>query len=436
MRRGGGGLTKAGYGQTGAEPGGLRWWFQFPAPLREVVVLRLVGSIGAGGVLYLTPLVFHQLAFSAASVTLGLALAALAGTLGRFLSGVLLDRGVNCGVPVLLSCLAALAADSTLLGARSFDSYLQGQLLLGIAMGLYWPAIELAVPLGCRNTTRPIPSARGYALARTADAAGIAAGALLGAWLAAINQLRGIYVIDLVCLLTMVLLLLLRRLPDPERRDSQGSHTAPSGWLGPLVPVLAITLLATSLPALMQSALPLDLVRGGMERAAMPESHGALLIGAQLGLLLLLQWPVGRALATRSVAVGLSLSLISLAAGTAALAFSSLTHQGFWLVLLAQFPLALGMAAFLPTATEAVIDVTPPSHQGVAMALFSQCFALSSLLAPPLAGLALDRQGHGGGLWIVLTLLCLAGFNFSKRQRPHPIRPQAEANQTGSQGLD
>ena len=60
-------------------------------------------------------------------------------------------------------------------------------------------------------------------------------------------------------------------------------------WIGivPLLPVLAISLLATSLPALMQSALPLDLVRGGLERAAMPESLGALLIGLQLGLLAL-----------------------------------------------------------------------------------------------------------------------------------------------------
>ena len=75
------------------------------------------------------------------------------------------------------------------------------------------------------------------------------------------------------------------------------------------------------------------------------------------------------------------------------------------------------MAAFLPTATEAVIELTPASHQGVAMALFSQCFALSGLLAPALAGLALDRQGQGGGLWILLTLLCLAGFSLSKRLR-------------------
>ena len=171
-------------GLAGRRAEGRAWWLQFPAPLREVASLPLIGSIGAAAVLYLTPLVFHQEAFSASSVTLGLAIAALAGTLGRFLSGLLLDRGVNCGVPVLLACIAALAADSTLIGARSFPAYAQGQVLMGIAMGLYWPAIELAVPLGCSSGSPPIPSARGFALARSADAAGIALGALIGALLA------------------------------------------------------------------------------------------------------------------------------------------------------------------------------------------------------------------------------------------------------------
>ena len=412
----------SGAGRNAAET----WWFQFPAPLRQVALVRLVGSFGAGGVLYLTPLVFHQEAFSASSVTQGLALAALVGTVARLLSGLLLDRGVNCRVPVLLACLLAAGGDSLLLGARSLGGYLQGQLLLGLAMGLYWPAIELAVSLSCQGSR--LPSARGYALARTADAAGIAGGALLGSLLASRGLLRGIYLVDLSCLVVMALLLWRRRLPAAARRQAGGNGEERGGgwqsWLPPLLPVLAITLLATALPALMQSALPLDLVRGGLQRAAMPESLGALLIGVQLGLLLLLQWPVGQALARRPVATGLGLSLVCFAAGTAALAFSSLSHQGVWLVLAAQLPLALGEAAFLPVATEAVIELTPPQHQGLAMALFSQCFAISALLAPPLAGLALDQQRHGGGFWILLTLLCLAGFSLCKRLQPR-IRPSA-----------
>ncbi len=382
--------------------------------------MRLVASLGAGGVLYLTPIVFHQESFSAQAVTQGLALAALAGTVGRFVSGALLDRGLACSIPVLLAALAALLGDARLLGTSAFGGYVQGQLLLGIAAGLYWPAVELAVPLSCRLGPAPIPSARGYALVRSADAAGIASGALLGAVLAAAGQLRGIYLVDIACLVAVVGLVVRQPLPRPEPQRGDPANTPWRQWLPPLLPVLAISLLATSLPALMQSALPLDLVRGGLERAAMPESLGALLVGLQLGLLVLIQWPVGQALAKRPVAHGLGLSLACFAAGTILLAFSALTRQGLWLVLLAQLPLALGAAAFLPIATEAVIELSPREHQGLAMALFSQCFALSALGAPLIAGLALDAQRHAGGFWIVMTLLCLAGLNLVKRLRPRP----------------
>ncbi len=36
-----------------------------------MALVRLVASLGAGGVLYLTPIVFHQEAFSAQAVTRG-----------------------------------------------------------------------------------------------------------------------------------------------------------------------------------------------------------------------------------------------------------------------------------------------------------------------------------------------------------------------------
>ena len=395
------------------------WLDQFPAALRHVCLVRLVASVGAGGVLYLTPIVFHQEAFSAQAVTQGLALAALAGTLGRLLSGALVDRGLACSIPVLLAAVAIVLGDLRLAGTSSFAGYVQGQLLLGVAAGLYWPAIELAVPLGCSSGPAPIPSARGYALARSADAAGIATGALVGALLAAAGRLRGIYLVDSISALVLVLLLLRQPLPNPEPSATAAAAKTPwRNWLPPLLPVLAISLLATSLPVLMQSALPLDLVRGGLERAAMPESLGALLVGIQLGLLVLIQWPVGQALARRPIAHGLGLSLTCFAAGTVLLAFSALTRQGLWLVLLAQLPLALGAAAFLPIATEAVIELSPPEHRGLAMALFSQCFALSALAAPLLAGLALDAQRHAGGFWIGMTLLCLAGLNLVRRLKP------------------
>ena len=384
----------------------MSWWHQFPASLRRVVLVRLVASIGAGGVLYLTPLVFHHENFSATSVGAGLAVAALVGTVARLLSGALLDRGRPSSWPVLLAVAAAMGGDLQLLLAHSLGAYLVGQLLLGLAMGLYWPAIELAVAL----TAGPNGSPRGYALARTADALGVASGALLGALLAALAQIRGVYLIDLCCLTAMAAVLLRRPFPPAQPSRPEAAVAPPAGrWLGPLLPILLVSLVATAVPALMQSALPLDLVRGGLQRPPLPEGIGALLVGGQLVLLLLLQWPVGRWLADRPVQVGLRLSLLAFVLGAMLLALSCLNRNASLpLVLLAQLPLALGLAAFLPTATEAVVELSPPARQGLAMALFSQCFALSSLVAPLMAGWLLDAQGHGLGVWMGLALACLA----------------------------
>jgi MFS family permease len=351
-------------------------------------------------------MVFHGAAFTASQVGLGLALGAAVGTLGRFASGALLDRGLRCSLPVLLAALLALVADGLLFGAHEFGGYLLGQLLFGAAVGLYWPAMELAVSLSCE----PLPSARGYALARSADALGIAVGALIGAGLAAAGHLRGIYLVDISCLALVVALLLRRPLAAPAPLAPEGRRSDWHLWLPPLLPMLTLTVVATAIPALMQSALPLDLVRGGLQRPALPEGTGALLIGGQLGLLLLIQWPVGQFLAKRPLRLGLTISLLSFSLGCALLAFSALSSGGAGLVALALFPVALGEAAFLPIATEAVVDLTPIDHQGLAMALFSQCFAVSSFAAPLLAGWSLDHHHHGLWLWLGMALACLLGL--------------------------
>lgn len=375
--------------------------------------------VGAGGVLYLTPMVFHQAQFSAARVTEGLALAALAGTLGRILCGVLLDRGLNCSVPVRLAALMAIAADMTLMGTGSFGGYLQGQVLLGIAMGFYWPAVELAVPLSCG----PVSSGRAFALARSADAFGVVTGALVGALLAWRGWLRGIYAVDIGCMVVLLLVLLRQGLPDPRPREPLAHPTPWVRWLPDLMPLLTIAVLATAMPALMQSALPLELVRGSLQRRALPESLGALTIGLQLGLVLLLQWPVGQCLARRPVTTGLKLSLLSFAAGNLLLAASAFSETGLGVLLLAQLPLAVGVTAFLPTATEAVVERCPLEHQGLAMALLSQCFAISGFGAPLLAGRLLDGQGHGAGLWLLMALACLGGLLLVRGLGPRRALP-------------
>ena len=362
--------------------------------------------------MFMTPLIFHAIDFSAREVGSGLAVSALIGTVVRLLSGALLDRGIRCSWPVRGTTLLAIAADLILLQADNYNSYLVGQLLLGCAAGLYWPAIELAVPLSCGS----LPSGRGYALVRSADALGIGIGTLIGTAAATLGTLRTVYSVEAVCMGAVLVLISLHPLQDgPPYRDLSRNSPEPGDqlptsrlpWLLPLLPVLVISVVATGILALQQSALPLDLVRGGLLRPALSESHSSALIALQLTLLVSLQWPVGRWLAERSVAFGLGLSLAGFSVGCGLIALSSLFESGTALVLAALLPMAFAQAAFLPTATEAVIEETPPEHRGLAMALFSQCFAISAIVAPLAGGALLDLQSNGLVLWLLMGGACI-----------------------------
>lgn len=387
------------------------WWHQFPRKLRLVAEVRALAALGAGGILFLGPLVFNRLGLGAALIGQGLAIASVVGLLSRFLSGYVLDRGVALAVPLRVGAALSIAADLTLLQASGAWGYLTGQLLLGLGMGSYWPAAELA----SAKLSAPLPSSQGFALARTADALGVASGALLGTLMAALlgaEQLRLVYAVDLGCM--VLLLKLVGRLPqlepappaEPNAPADQGWRAQPS-WLKPLAPLLLVALLCTGLIILQQSALPLDLARGGLARQGLAEVGGGLLMGLQLGLLLVLQWPIGHWLGSKPVGFGLRLSLHCFAGATVLLALSALHSGGLVLLLLAQPLLAVAIASFLPTITEAVIEAVEPHHQGLALGLYSQSWAISGIALPPLAGWALDAEGNGVGLWLLLAGLSL-----------------------------
>ena len=368
----------------------------------------------------MTPMVFHAIDFSASQVGSGLAISALVGTVVRFLSGALLDRGLRCSWPVRATTLLAVIADITLFHSSNYSSFVVGEILLGAAAGLYWPAIELSVPLSCGA----IPSGRGYALVRSSDALGFGIGALLGTLAAAAGHLRLIYGVEAVCMVLLLVLVSIKPLTDQrtiQRKQSDQplpEHRQIFSWLMPLLPVLAISIVATGILSVEQSALPIDLLRGALARPELTESVSGALIAFQLTLLVFLQWPIGRWLAERSVRFGLSLSLSCFSLASVLLGLSALTRHGAVLVVLALLPMALAQAAFLPTATEAVIEETPAEHRGLAMALFSQCFAISAVVAPLLGGKLLDQQGHGVLLWLLMALACVLMLPTAYRLRP------------------
>ncbi len=372
--------------------------------------LRFLASIGAGGVIYMTPMVFNQISFSATQVGNGLAAAALIGTLARVCVGYFLDKGIEYKWPIIITAIVSIFADLSLFRANNYNGYIQGQLLFGIAAGIYWPTVELAVPLNCRNFS----SSKGYALARSSDALGISIGTLIGALSASINSLRLIYIVDILCMLFLIKLLRSSNLLNgftikyiPQKRDHIGTQEQDIEWLFLLTPIILISLVATTIFSLLQSALPLELVRGGLARPAIQESWSGIFVSIQLGLLLIIQWPIGNWLSNKKPSFGLTISLIAFGMGSLLMSLSSIWKEGIITILFAQIPLSIAIASFLPTATEAVIEATPIRKQGLALSFYSQCFAISSFCAPLIAGHFLDKNGHGINLWLLMTILSL-----------------------------
>jgi hypothetical protein len=100
-----------------------------------------------------------------------------------------------------------------------------------------------------------------------------------------------------------------------SKTEAKANSEAKWRWLLPLVPVLIVSVIATGIVSLMQSALPLDMVRGGLARAPLSEASSGGLIAWQLLLLMVLQWPIGNWVAKRSLRFGLGMGLLGFTNG-------------------------------------------------------------------------------------------------------------------------
>ena len=367
--------------------------------------------------LYLSPLVFNELSFSATQIGSGIAFAALIGTLARLITGISLDKGINFSIPIKIAGILAISADCILFKAIDYSQFLQGQFLLGASAGIYWPAAELAVPIVCEKFS----TSKSFALVRSADALGISIGAITGTISSFLSNIRLIYLIDIICMCLLIALISNRSLRDKritkieinnsemKIKSNQGS-TINNNLIKSIFPVLAFSLFASGMLSLLQSGLPLDLVKGSIYRPSLSQTITGSIISIQLGLLVIFQWPIGNWLSNKSIRFGIKLSLISLGMGSLTLLLSAFLKEGLIMVFLSLILISIGLAAFLPTATEAIIKESPLNKRGLAMALYSQCFGISSLFAPTLAGWIIDIYGNAIFLWLIMFILSILVF--------------------------
>ncbi len=398
------------------------YWERFPVSLRLIIKARLWTAIGAGGVLYLSPIIFNSLGFSAEQIGSGITTAAFAGITTRFGTGYLLDKKISYRKAIIFACLIAILSDFIFFYSQNYLAYLCGQFFLGAAAGIYWPSAELAIPLNCDNQ---IKSSEGYSLARSADAIGVTIGVFLGTIGTYLEMPRIIYLIDGFCML-YVFNILLNRLgiskikAEPKNKfDIEFNYKnldkkSNLKWVIKLFPLLLITLFVTGVMSLLQSILPLDLANGGIIRPPFTEQRVATLVAIKLVLLAIFQWPVGYILRYKEPSFKFKLCLISLLIGFIFLSLSNLLIYGYLLILLAFIPLTISLCIFLPSASDSIIKSSPIKYQGTAIALYSQCFGISSLTVPWMAGKLIDKFDTAIQLWLVVSLICIALVPISK----------------------
>lgn len=404
----------------------FRWLQRYPPALIRSCLLRGLALMGLTGIGFYLGIAYGD-RLSGLALGYGFAVAAAMGVVSRWLAGRSLDGGLHWRHLLAVSGLLAAASMVQLRDVSDWPALLLGMALQGLGLGLFWPAAEIAVA----QTHGPVPLGKAFTLARFCEAVGSALGVLGTAVFTALGRTSWAFLTAAAVLLALAVAALLSpgtvsRQPvskgqtDPQRR--QGGYRDLAKVPG-LPAVLVISIMATSSIILQQSALPLDLVRGSLGRAALAPVMGNLVVAVQLVLLVVMQLPVGRLVSRWPTGTSLRGSLLAFAGGQALMALSSFPMApDLLLVVGAQVLTAVGTAAFLPTASTACLERTPVTLQGRAMAAYSECWGISSVVAPPVAGWLLEMQGHGVGLWLLLTALCLAASHLDPDKYSNSVR--------------
>ena len=159
--------------------------------------------------------------------------------------------------------------------------------------------------------------------------------------------------------------------------------------------------------SLLQSILPLDLANGGIERLPLTEQRVASFVTLKLILIAIFQWPIGYILRNKNSSFKFRLCLILLLVGFIFLSLSNFLLKGYILIFIAFIPLTIALCIFLPSASDAIIKSSPTKNRGSALALYSQCFGISSLTVPWMAGKLIDNYETAFQLWLIIILICI-----------------------------
>ncbi|MBD2017242.1 MFS transporter [Microcoleus sp. FACHB-53] len=379
----------------------LSWLPQLSYQVWILAAGRLLSQIGTGFTMFYAPIFFvNQVGLSATAVGIGLGSGSISGVIGRFLGGSFADSNFwGRKRTLLLSAAVSAVADVVLALTFDFPSFIVGNLLMGLGIGLYWPATEAAVA----DLTTMEQRSEAFAITRLADSAGLGLGVILGGMLiGTTGNYRVLFAIDGISF--VVFFAVVYAAIAETRKFNQHSPTLLGrGWAEAfgdrrLMVYLLVNILFTIYISQLQSTMPLyftNFVPGGSTGKGFSPQIISGLFTWHVAFSALCQLPVARQLNRFSRPHALMISMLIFGAGFVLVWVTGtvVTNALIWAIL-ALGILAIATVAYTPSASALVVDIAPESLRGVYLSLNSQCWAIGYFIGPPLGGWALDQSRY------------------------------------------
>ncbi len=386
-------------------PNLVAWLPQIDRRLWILIIGRLLLQTGTGFVLFYAAVFFvQQVGLTPSAVGFGLGSESISGVVGRIFGGSLSDspRWGRRKVLLMAAAIAALA-DLVLAVSNNFSTFLLGNLLMGLGIGLYWPATEAVVA----DLTHPGNRNEAYALNRLADNLGLGMGVVFGGWLiAATGAYRAMFVIDSISFL-IFLGVIYKAVPETLNRDRPTPNVM-QGWRQalrdrPLQVFVAANVLFTTYLALLNSALPLYLTRFVSATPAQTYHPAmlSLLFSWYIGLCVFCQMPIVRFLKPFDHAHALRIPALNWALGFGFIWWAGQTNGHPIWIGIGLAIMAIATVAYNPSASSLIIRLAPESLRGVYLSVNSLCWAAGYFIGPTIGGWAMgESRSIANGFWL------------------------------------
>jgi len=373
----------------------------FPNLDRQIFTLaigRLLSEVGTGFTLFYAPIFFvNQVCLSTTSVGIALGSSQISGIIARFLGGSFSDsQKFGRRKTLLLSSIISALASIVMAIANNFYTVIIGNLLLGLGIGLYWPANEAVVADLTVQTERK----EAYAVTKLADNIGFQLGVIAGG--IAVNftgAYRSLFIIDAISFLIFAVVIYLNiqetYKPNPLELQTDRKKSI-DGWLQAfsdqnLIIFIVVNIFFTFYVSQIYSTMPLYLSNFALGNFS-PLIIGTIFAG-HTALTVIFQLPVARKLGDLSHPQALIISAILWGIGFIAIDITNIVEIGhiFWTIL--AFSLfAIAIISYHPSAAALIADLAPESLRGIYSAIYSQCWAIGYLIGAPLGGWVLDGK--------------------------------------------